>query len=286
MNKLIKSKYYFVMTIIILVYLAGCSAKEKGHMIKVVGSTTVLPALTRAAEVYMKKHPNVTITINSGGSGVGVSSVANNLSDIGMISRNISSKERESFKNIDFKLHLIGRDAVACVVSSEIYSRGIKSLSADTIRKIYIGEIGNWKEIGGPDREITVVDKESHRGTRNVFMKYIFGDESARAPGADIVVGSNNEEQSKIGQSDGAIGMLSYAWINKDVIGLGIHSKGEIITPDKENISNGSYPIVRNLYLVTRGNPSGLSKEFINFILGPEGQEIVEESGYVPAQKV
>ncbi|MFZ3090596.1 MAG: phosphate ABC transporter substrate-binding protein [Nitrospirota bacterium] len=277
----------FLMVLLICLSIISCSRGEGKitQTIKVAGSTTVLPVVSRAAELFMKTHPGVTITINSGGSGVGVTSVAKGLADIGMISRDITPEEKKNFRDADFKVHPIGKDAVACVVSSEVYNAGIKSLSPERIRKIYLGEIRNWKEIGGPDRDILVVDKESHRGTRHVFMGYIFGDENAKAPGADIITGSNNEEQSKIGQSDSAIGMLSYAWINKDVAGIGIQVDGKVIEPTIGNIKNGSYPIARDLLLVTRGEPSGVVREFIDFIMSPEGQKIVEENGYVSIKK-
>ncbi|MBI5183563.1 MAG: phosphate ABC transporter substrate-binding protein [Nitrospinae bacterium] len=277
----------FLMVLLMCLSIISCSRGEGKitQTIKVAGSTTVLPVVSRAAEIFMKNHPGVTITINSGGSGVGVTSVAKGLADIGMISRDITQEEKKSFRDADFKVHPIGKDAVACVVSSEVYNAGIKSLSPERIRKIYIGEIRNWKEIGGYDRDILVVDKEFHRGTRHVFMGYIFGDENAKAPGADIITGSNNEEQSKIGQSNSAIGMLSYAWINKDVMGLGIEVDGKVIEPTIENIKNGSYPIARDILLVIRGETSGIVKEFIEFILSSEGQRIVEENGYVSIKK-
>ena len=106
-----------------------------------------------------------------------------------------------------------------------------------------------------------------------------------RQPAADIITGSNNEEQSKIGGSDSAIGMLSYAWINKDVAGIGIQVDGKVIEPTIENIKNGLYPIARDLLLVTGGEPSGVVREFIDFIMSPEGQKIVEENGYVSIKK-
>ena len=280
---------YTMLLILLTLYLSatGCSRGESrvSNTIKVSGSTTVLPVISRAAEIYMNAHSDVRITINSGGSGVGVTSVATGLADIGMISRDITQDEKKDFPDISFKVHSIGKDAVACVVSSEVYNAGIKSLSPERIRKIYLGEVRNWKEIGGPDRDILVVDKESHRGTRHVFMGYIFGNENAKAPGADIITGSNNEEQSKIGQSNSAIGMLSYAWINKDVRGVGIVVNGKVIEPTIENIKNGSYPIARDLLLVTSGEPSGVIKEFLDFIASPEGQRIVEENGYVSIKK-
>lgn len=249
--------------------------------VKIAGSTTVLPVAAKAAEKFMASHPDVHITVNPGGSGVGVKSVGNGLVDIGMISRNISEAEIKNFSKIDFNLHVIGRDAVACVISSEIYHAGVKTLSREQTQKIYTGEIDNWKEVGGPDKNIFVIDKESHRGTRHVFMAYIFGDKMAHARGADLISGSNNEEQTKVALSDTAIGMLSNAWINEDVKGVGIKVNGEVIQPSIANIKNGSYPISRNLSLITNGKPSGYVREFIQYILSPDGQKIVEESGYV-----
>ncbi len=284
-----RKRVYTLLFILLFAYFSATSCSrgegEIQRSIKVAGSTTVLPAVSRAAEVFMKAHPNVTITINLGGSGVGVTSVAKGLADIGMISRDITQDEKKNFRDADFRIHPIWKDSVACVVSSEIYNAGIKSLSPERIRKIYLGEIKNWKEIGGTDKDILVVDKESHRGTRHVFMGYIFGDENAKAPGADIITGSNNEEQSKIGQSDSAIGMLSHAWINKDVVGVGIEVDGKVIEPTIWNIKNGAYPIARDLLLITRGEPSGAVREFIDFIMSPEGQKIVEENGYVSIKK-
>ncbi|MGR3218443.1 MAG: phosphate ABC transporter substrate-binding protein [Candidatus Anammoxibacter sp.] len=249
--------------------------------IKLAGSTTVLPVVAKASERFTAIHPDVRITVNPGGSGVGVKSVGNGLVDIGMASRSIDDAEIKNFQNVDFNVHVIGKDAVACVISSEIYDAGVRTLSKEQIRNIYSGKIDNWKDVGGPDKEIFCIDKERHRGTRHVFMAYVFGDKTAKAPGADLVSGSNNEEQTKIALSDTAIGMLSVAWINNDVKGIGINVEGEIIEPTIGNIRNGTYPISRDLNLITNGEPEGLVKEFINYILKPEGQKIVEESGYV-----
>jgi phosphate transport system substrate-binding protein len=247
----------------------------------VVGSTTVLPVVSRAAEKFSKQHA-VVITVNAGGSGVGVNSVGSSRADIGMISRAISDKEQKHFAGGNLRVHKIGRDAVACAISSEIYHAGVTALSKSQIRDIYLGVIRNWNEVGGPDRLIVVIDKERHRGTRHVFMKYILGDETARAPGSRLITGSNNEEQTKIAQSDSAIGLLSVAWLNDQVAGVGIISVGETIHPTLANIQSGKYPISRDLSLVTRGEPKGLAKKFLEYIISHDGQRIVADSGYVP----
>ncbi len=258
--------------------------------IEIVGSTTVLPIASRAAERFgklerferFKSSHRLRILVNAGGSGVGIHSVAKGRSDIGMVSREISTSERKRFEGSHLKVHTVGVDAVACVISSEIYDAGVHDLTRHEIRDIYLGKIRNWEEVGGPDRNIVVVDKERHRGTRHVFMNFIFGNPTAKTPGTILVTGSNNEEQTKIAQSDSAIGMLSYAWINDEVRAIGIRENKSIVNPTRETIRKGDYPIVRNLSFITAGEPSGEVKVFLEYLKSPEGQKVVEESGYIP----
>jgi len=257
----------------------GCARKEAIH---IAGSTTVLPAASKAAEQYRMKHPDVNIIVNAGGSGVGINQLGEGKLEIGMASRDITQTEIDKYPEVQFVTHAIGKDAVVPVVSSEVYDAGVQALTLAQIGKIYKGEIRNWREVGGPDKDILVVDKEKSRGTRHVFMKAVLGDKEAEAPGADLVLGSNNEEQTAIVQSDAAIGMLSNAWLNDDVKGLAIIlPDGGRVEPTLENVVNGSFPITRDLLLITDGPPKGQVKAFIDFMLGPDGQEVVEEAGYV-----
>jgi len=273
-------KIYSALQIVLFLLIAGCTSRKK-ETIRVSGSTTVLPVVSRAAEFFTVKHHDVMITVNAGGSGVGINQVGEKTVHIGMLSRRITDAERKKFSNINFVAHSICKDAVAVALSSEVYESGVSALTLRQIRAVYTGAIINWKEVGGVDRDILVIDKEKARGTRHVFMNAVFGDKNAEALGADLVLGSNNEEQTALTQSDAAIGMLSLAWLNNDVKGAGIRISNDIIEPTRENILNGTYPIARDLLLVTDGEPTGMVKEFIDFIQGDKGQEIVQESGYV-----
>ncbi len=255
---------------------------EESTVIRVAGSTTVLPIVSRAAERFQARNPSVKITVNAGGSGVGVHGAGTRRLNIGLASREITLQENNRYASAQLNTTVIGRDAVACVVSSEIFHSGVHSLSKQQIGDIYLGKITSWQQVGGPDRTIIVIDKETHRGTRHVFMQYLFGKANARAPGARLVTGSNNEEQSKIAQSDSAIGMLSIAWINGDVVGIGIREGGQVIQPTLDNVRNGRFPIARNLNLITADKPAGEVKQFIDFLLSEEGQQLVTDSGYIP----
>ncbi len=282
---ILKRVYTFVtgfLLVTLLVMVPGGTAAAKRASIRVTGSTTVLPVAARAARSFMAAHPDVRITVNPGGSGMGVKSTGRGLADIGMVSREITDKERALFKDVDFNVMVFARDAVACVVSSEVYEGGVKRLTREEIKGIYSGTIKNWKEVGGPDRDIFVIDKEAHRGTRHVFMEYVFGEKTPAARGADLVSGANNEEQTKVSQSNSAIGMLSIAWINKDVRGMAIAENGKTIMPTKDNIINGSYPISRDLTFITNGPPQGVVKDFLDYIMSVQGRKIIKDSGYVP----
>ncbi len=259
--------------------LASCSKKDS---LDIVGSSTVLPVISTAAENFKKDNPSMSIIVNAGGSGVGINQLGEGKVDIGMASRDLKQEEMDRYPNVTFNMISIGKDAVAPVVSSEIYEAGIKALSLKQIGMIFNGTYTNWKQLGGPDKEILCVDKETSRGTRHVFMKAVLGDEEAEAPGADLVLGSNNEEQTAIVQSDAAIGLLSNAWLNKDVKGLGIIMEdGSVVEPTIANVLNGSFPISRDLFVITNGSPQGKVKEFVDYLLSEKGQDIVEQVGYV-----
>ena len=256
----------------------ACSAPER---ISVSGSTTVLPAVSRAAEHFSAGYGQ-SVIVNAGGSGSGFNQLAQGQTDIGMMSRDITAEERAQFPNQSFTTVAIGRDAVVPVVSSEIYDAGVTTLSFAQIKDIYAGKVDNWAIYGGPDKAIYVIDKEVSRGTRQVFMKVVMGRSKAAAAGKDLVVGSNNEAQTALAQSDAAIGMLSLAWLNDDIKGLSIKAlDGSIATPTRDNISNGSWPIIRDLNIVVREDISPDAQRFVDFLLSPDGQIYVAQSGYV-----
>lgn len=258
--------------------LTACSSPSKS--ISVSGSSTVLPVVSRAAQAY-SDSTGQRVIVNSGGSGVGFNQLAEGKSDIGMMSRDITDKEKAQYPGSQFTPVAIGIDAVIPVVSSEIYEAGVTALSLDDIAAIYRGEIDNWSVFGGPDENILVIDKEASRGTRHTFMKAVMGSSTAKAEGADLVLGANNEEQTAMAQSDAAIGMISLAWMNDDVRGLSIKDGANLIEPTLKTIADGNYPIARDLIIVIKDDISPEAQKFVDYILSPEGQNFVEASGYI-----
>lgn len=266
----------------IALLLVACNKKQA---IYVAGSSTVLPIVSMAADEYKKANPAVNIIVSAGGSGVGINQLGEGKIQLAMASRDITQNEIDQFGSINFNPITIGKDAVIPVVSSEIYDAGVQALSFSEIASIYKGEVDNWASFEGPDQAILCIDKETSRGTRHVFMKAIMGDKEALAPGADLVLGSNNEEQTALVQSSAAIGMLSFAWLSDDVKGVSIVlENGDTISPTLDNIVNGTYPIARDLLVISNGQPTGETKAFVDYLFSKSGQNIVTEQGYIGVQ--
>lgn len=270
---------------IIIAALALCliSPVYAAERIAIVGSTTVLPVISQAAEAYHQAHPDVTITVSGGGSGVGVASIIQGTAQLGMTSRQTTAEEQVK---LDGKVDsiVIAADAVAVAVSKVVYESGIQQLSLEQIADIYRGNIRNWSELGGIDQRILVIDKEASRGTRHVFAKAVLGSSYARAAGASIISGSNNEEQMIIARNDHAIGMLSNAWLNDKVRGVDVVVNGKAVAPTLEHIRDGSYPIARGLHVLLPKAASKETKAFVQYLLSKDGQEIVKRVGYLPVR--
>ena len=269
------------LAVLSLVSLFSLSATA-GETISIVGSTTVLPIAAQAAKVYRRQHPDVLLTVAGGGSGVGVAGVRAGTASLGMASRELTAEEAQALAG-RVQVIPVARDAVAVVVSRAVFLAGVRHLSLAQIAAIYRGKIRNWKALGGQDARILVLDKEASRGTRHVFAEAVLGDARARAPGASIIVGSNNEEQAAVANSERAIGMLSKAWLNDRVRAVAIDlDDGRSVLPTLAHVADGSYPIQRKLNMLLPTRAPAAARDFVNYLLSPQGQQIVRETGYLP----
>jgi len=268
---------------ILLLLMVLVPVAQAVEQIRVAGSTSVLPIVAEAAKHYRQLHPGLSLTVSGGGSGVGVASIDQGLVEIGMVSRELTTSEKIRLQG-KVKQMAVARDAVAVAVSKVVYEGGVRRLSLAQIAAIYRGEIKNWNQVGGPDGRILVIDKESSRGTRHVFAKMVLGSETARAPGATIVTGSNNEEQAAIANSGRAIGMLSHAWLNDAVRAVAVGEADKAVLPTFENVTNGSYPIQRQLNLLVSETSGEAGHLFVDFLLSDQGQRLVQQVGYLPVR--
>jgi phosphate transport system substrate-binding protein len=233
------------------------------------GSTTVQPLAEKFAEEFKLIHPGVTVTIQGGGSSVGVKSAAEGIVDIGAASREIKPDEPALVK------HLIAKDGIAIIVHP---SNEISDIKKEQVRDIFSGKITNWLEVGGPDEQITVVAREEGSGTRSAFEEMVMDEELIT--NNTILQSSNGAIRTTVVNDPNAIGFLSLGYVDSDIKALSIDG----IPCTIETALDGTYPIVRPLYFLTATEPTGLVKEFLDFCTGPEGQSIVESEGYIPVQ--
>ncbi len=239
------------------------------------GSTTVLPIAQATAEKFMESHGDVTISVSGGGSGNGIKAIIDGTTDIANASRFIKDKEVEAAVAggaypVPFGIAL---DALLPVVHP---SNGVTDLSIEQLRRIYTGEITNWKEVGGADQPIAVVGRDTSSGTYETWKEKILVKEEV-SPKA-MVVASNGAMVQTVAQNRLAIGYIGIGYLNDSVKPLAV----EGVTGSAETARSGVYPISRYLYMFTRGWPTGDALNFINFVLSDAGQEIVAKTGYVP----
>ncbi len=258
--------------IVFAALFAGCIGDNDVKTLTVAGSTTVLPVNQECARLMMDTNPGLKISVSGGGSGHGIKAVGSGEINIGAASRDIKSKEMETYP--DLKAVGIGKDSVAIVVNP---TNPIDGLTMDEASKIFAGEIKNWKEVGGEDSKIRVITREDGSGTREVFEKYVLKPSEREISGEASVKPSNGEVRATVHTDGASIGYLSLGYVDPSIKALKIDG----VEATVENVLAGSYPIVRTLYLVTKGEPDKLESEFIDFVLSDRGQSVVEDMGYI-----
>ncbi len=249
----------------------GDSTDSLGGEITVVGSTTVQPVAEVLAGAFEELHPGCVITVQGGGSSVGVTSAGQGAADIGSVSRDISPGEFAEFPGL--VVHTIARDGIAVVADPGV---PVDGLTIDQVRGIFSGSITNWSAVGGPDMPIVVVSREEGSGTRGAFEELMLGEGVQISSGA-ILQASNGAILTTVSGTPGAIGYLSFGYLDPSVKALSIDG----VAPTPANAANGTYTAVRPLNLVTSGDPDGLARAWIDFIYSADGQAIVVEQGYL-----
>lgn len=234
--------------------------------IRIVGSTSAQPVAQSLAHAYMKKHPEVKITVQGGDSMVGIKNVKSGVADIGTASRSLTNEESEGLTQ-----YLIGKDGIAVIVNPK---NPINSLTTDQLKGIYEGKITNWKQVGGKDQPIKVIIRETGSGTRMAFEDILFGRE-IQQNNITIAISTYQVMQDVMADPN-AIGYLSRNSLNPDVKLLLINN----VPLTKENIENGKYILQRPLFFLVKGPTNTVVKDFIDFVMSPEGQSIVNNTEY------
>jgi len=260
------------------VSMTGCLGDDNGtEEVTVTGSSTVLPIAQSAAEVFNAERDDIKVSVSGGGSGYGIQAIREGTADIGMASRDIYEEEKKDIEDArgeEVVEHTVARDGLAIVVNIYLYENGIQDLSKQDVIDIYSGEITNWEELGGPDEEIFVVERSEVSGTYGSFMDMMGLDETV----ADTQGQENADVRRTVINTDAAIGYLGLGYTGGDAPAVAFNG----VEPSIENVQSGDYELVRDMHFYTVGEPSGATKEYMEFVQSPRGQEIVEEEGFVP----
>lgn len=248
--------------------------------IKISGSTTVLPIVQKAADQYMATHPNADIQVSGGGSGVGIQAIGLKTVDIGMTSREVTKVEMVKYPG--FVITTVAQDGIAVVVNK---MNEIQFITMDQVKDIYLGKTIKWSQITGANvpntnNQIVIIGRDSASGTRAYFDEFVL---LKSTPTKNMLEkNSNGAVLQTVSQTPGSIGYISIGFVNDEVKSLPVwYNYDKIISPTIDNVKSKKYPISRDLYVVTNGQPSGLTKDFIDYIISPDGQKIVAEEGYV-----
>jgi phosphate transport system substrate-binding protein len=289
-----------VTALVILNVLTGCGSPTTSPLGTVesqkatqtiinTGSDTMVNLALAWAEAYTAKHPEVRISVTGGGSGTGIAALINGTVDMANASRAMKSEEVERARanGIEPVEHIVAGDAIAVVINP---TNPVSALTIDQLSDIFTGKITRWREVGGEDRPIVLLSRESNSGTHIYFLENVVrkgekDNQSLFSPDT-LLMPSSEGISVEIRQNPNAIGYDGLGYVTPDQKTIRVARKaGEpYISPSIETVKDGSYPIARSLYMYTSGQPTGIIREYLDWIMSGEGQGIVEELGFVPLQ--
>ena len=259
------------------------TALAAAETLKINGSTTVNLPVAEAAEI-LRAEQKLDIQVDTqGGSSGGISMLGDGLVQVGMSSKPVSDEDRAKYPKVQFNAVHIGEDAVALIVSKDVWDGGVHALTKQQARDIYESKITDWKDVGGKAQRIAFFNKEPGRGTWEVFAHWLYGSPKAAPQVSFPEVGGNEETRNKVGSTKGALSQLSSSWADgKKVFALAMKTDdGTAVEPTEANIANHTYPLSRPLFVLTNGEPAGAAKTLVDFLLSDRGQELVKKHGYL-----
>lgn len=250
-------------------FVPACRRSGERADLTLAGSTSIQPFADKWAEVFMETHPDYGVNVQGGGSSAGIQACKSGACQIGMSSRELKGDEKDLVEIV------VARDGLALIVHPSNPVRGAKLAE---IKQIFAGDLRNWKLLGGLDRSITVVTREEGSGTRGAFQELVMG--KTRIFKGAITEDSNGTVREIVAHDPYAIGFISLGLVDGQVRALELD--GAAAT--EENIENKRYKLVRPFLFVSQGEPEGHAKDFIDFVLSPEGQELVRKEGLLPVR--
>lgn len=277
------------MVFLVIFLVAGCGKSvdpnEPAGFIQIKGSDTIVNAVQKVSEEFMKDYPYVFVAITGGGTGVGIASLISKTCDVASASREMKPKEIQiaNQRGVFPKEFVVAYDGIAVIVNK---NNPVNKLTIGDLHKIFTGKATNWKEFGGKDLRIVTLSREVSSGTHMYFKEEVIQlgqkNSAEEFSAQTLLLTSSQAIVEEVVTNEATIGYLGMGYVSERIKALLVAKDDKFYPPDVENVIKKTYPLSRALYLYTDGQPKGATKLFIDFALDPKGQQQFRETGFVP----